>query len=217
MKIIPVWDLPLRLFHWGLASVVVAALITVEIGGDAIEWHARLGYAVLALLFFRLFWGVAGGTYALMPDCMPHPRRLIAFLRGEAEASLGHTETGKVAVAFIFVVLWFQSFSGLFANDDVDLRGPLYHLVSKALSDSITNWHKYSFWLIVGFVVMHVGAIIYYRLVRGENLVLPMLSGRRVVADDFPDELASRGGSLWLGLILFALSAAGVWGIVEFV
>ena len=41
-----VWDLPTRIFHWMLASAVIAMLISGTLGGNAMVWHLRLGYVV---------------------------------------------------------------------------------------------------------------------------------------------------------------------------
>ena len=41
-----VWDLPTRLFHWALAAAVVGLVITGNVGGNAMVWHLRLGYAL---------------------------------------------------------------------------------------------------------------------------------------------------------------------------
>ena len=51
-----IWDLPTRIFHWALAASVVGLVITAKVGGNAMEWHFRLGYGVLALLVFRMVW-----------------------------------------------------------------------------------------------------------------------------------------------------------------
>ncbi len=49
MNKIRVWDLPTRLFHWALAGLVTASIVTVKIGGNALVWHFYCGYAILAL------------------------------------------------------------------------------------------------------------------------------------------------------------------------
>jgi len=61
---IRIWDLPTRLFHWLLAASVVALVVTAKVGGNAMVWHFRLGYVVLALLAFRLVWGLVGGRWS---------------------------------------------------------------------------------------------------------------------------------------------------------
>ena len=58
-RTIRIWDLPTRLFHWLLAASVVALVVTAKVGGNAMVWHFRLGYVVLALL--------ALDTWALEP------------------------------------------------------------------------------------------------------------------------------------------------------
>ena len=64
LKPLRIWDLPTRAFHWALAACVVASVVSAKIGGDAMVWHLRLGYAVLTLLLFRLVWGFVGGHWS---------------------------------------------------------------------------------------------------------------------------------------------------------
>ena len=59
-----VWDLPTRVFHWALLACVIGLLATASVGGAAMTWHFRCGYAVLSLLLFRLVWGVVGGHWS---------------------------------------------------------------------------------------------------------------------------------------------------------
>ena len=55
-----VWDLPTRLFHWLLVIFVIISFVTGNIGGNAMQYHEWGGFAILALLLFRLVWGFAG-------------------------------------------------------------------------------------------------------------------------------------------------------------
>ncbi len=54
---IRIWDLPTRLFHWLLVMAVIGSFVSVKLGGNAMIWHGRFGYIVLALIFFRPFYG----------------------------------------------------------------------------------------------------------------------------------------------------------------
>jgi cytochrome b len=56
-----VWDLPTRVFHWALTAAVIGQLATGF--GGVMEWHFRIGYAVLSLLLFRVIWGFVGGRW----------------------------------------------------------------------------------------------------------------------------------------------------------
>ena len=87
-----IWDLPTRIFHWALAVCIVALVITANVGGNAMVWHFRLGYTVLALLVFRLVWGLVGGRWSRFsaPPSSPSgvPGRRRARLSGQAISAL---------------------------------------------------------------------------------------------------------------------------------
>ena len=99
MSTVRIWDLPTRLFHWLLAASVVALVVTAKVGGNAMVWHFRLGYVVLALLAFRLVWGLVGGRWSRFASFVPTPGRLWRYLRGSsAEAeSAGHSPLGALS------------------------------------------------------------------------------------------------------------------------
>ncbi|MFM2029186.1 MAG: hypothetical protein RL517_377, partial [Pseudomonadota bacterium] len=91
MKIkIRVWDLPIRLFHWLLVACIIASFITVKLGGNAMEWHARLGYCVLTLIIFRILWGLIGSHHARFIHFVPSPKALVNYILGKTKAGLGH-------------------------------------------------------------------------------------------------------------------------------
>nr|MCU0941443.1 cytochrome b/b6 domain-containing protein [Hydrogenophaga sp.] len=89
MHTIRIWDLPTRLFHWLLAFCVVGLVVTGNVGGAWMEWHLRLGYAVVALLVFRVCWGFIGGRWSRFASFVYSPASLVRYLRGQAP--LAHT------------------------------------------------------------------------------------------------------------------------------
>ena len=91
-KKIRVWDLPTRLFHWALVACIVGLTVTGYTGGGAMEWHARIGYAVLTLLLFRLVWGLVGGHWSRFSNFIYSPRSVMDYLRGRAHPDhlIGH-------------------------------------------------------------------------------------------------------------------------------
>ena len=64
--------MPVRVFHWALVLLVIAQFVIASIGGNAMQFHAFGGYAILALVLFRILWGFLGGAHA----------RFLAFVRG---------------------------------------------------------------------------------------------------------------------------------------
>ena len=59
-KKILLWDLPTRLFHWLLVVAMIGLVVTGKIGGNLIEWHGKIGLAVVGLVAFRLAGGILG-------------------------------------------------------------------------------------------------------------------------------------------------------------
>src|SRR5690606_10917300 len=161
MKKVRVWDLPLRLFHWALVVLLVAAFIAQQIGGNAMDWHFRAGYAVLALLAFRILWGLFGPRYARFSGFLRGPSSIISYLRGSSDShGLGHNPLGGLSVIALLLGVLAQAMSGMFANDDIVNEGPLVRYISKELSDQITGLHKdLIFWVLVALVVLHLLAI----------------------------------------------------------
>ena len=62
---VKVWDPLVRNFHWSLAGLVLFAFISGEDWGRSI--HVNAGYAVLALIGFRIVWGFIGTKHARFP------------------------------------------------------------------------------------------------------------------------------------------------------
>ncbi len=46
---VPVWDLPVRLFHWTLGVTLRVSAVSAKLGGHAMLWHLRAGHLVIAL------------------------------------------------------------------------------------------------------------------------------------------------------------------------
>ena len=211
-----VWDLPTRLFHWALAACVIGLVITGNVGGNALVWHMRLGLAVGALLVFRLLWGLVGGRWSRFSQFVRSPVAVLRYLRGDHRPGdhfeVGHNPLGSLSVLALLTLLAVQVASGLVADDEIAFTGPLYAWVSGATSALATGWHKgLGKLLLIVLVLLHLGAIGFYRWRRGKNLVGPMLHGDQMLPADTPasqDTLASRLRALSL---LLACAAGAVW------
>ena len=196
-----IWDLPTRAFHWALALCIVGLIITGNVGGNAMVWHFRIGLTVLALLLFRLVWGLVGGRWSRFAAFIYSPRSVINYIKGNGkpEHSVGHTPTGAGSVFALLAVLFAQVGSGLLSDDEIAFAGPLTRFVSGATVNLATNYHKnIGKWIILALVVLHIAAIVFY-LRRKQNLIKPMLHGDKQLALAVPasrDDAASRAGAL---------------------
>jgi cytochrome b len=206
---VPVWDLAVRICHWLLALAVASAFVTVKIGGDQMMvWHGRAGLAVLGLVVFRIVWGFIGSTHARFASFVRGPAAIRAYLRGQW-SGVGHNPLGALAVVSLLALFLVQATTGLFANDDISYQGHLYALVSDALSSRLTGIHKLFEPLLIGLVAIHVAAIGYYLRIKQTNLVRPMITGWKDVAD--PDAHPRRGGGLIAFLVAGVIAGAVVY------
>lgn len=174
-----VWDMPTRLFHWSLVVLIGMSWLSGEIGMMAV--HTASGLFVLTLCVFRLLWGILGSTTARFSNFVRGPRVVWAYLTDlldpSTEPPVGHNPAGGWAIVLMLVTLAVQATSGLFANDDIYTEGPLAHLVSKWTSDLLTILHKIIFNILLGLISLHLLANLFYLVVKGEDLVRPMITG----------------------------------------
>lgn len=205
-----IWDLPTRIFHWSLAAAVAALVITAKTGGAAMDWHYRLGYGVLALLLFRIAWGLFGGHWSRFRSFAHPPGRTIAYLRGRARPDelAGHTPLGALSVFALLAVLAVQVVSGLASDDAISFTGPLAPHVPGAFVDWASSYHKaWGQWLVLGLVALHVLAIVFYLAVKRRNLTRAMVTGNAAVDPALP---ASRDTARTRLLAVAVLVAAGL-------
>lgn len=210
---IRLWDLPLRVFHWSLLAAVTVAIVTGKLGGDWMLWHGRAGIAIIALVAFRLVWGLIGPTPARFWHFLPTPAKLAAYLKGQWRG-VGHNPLGALSVLALLGLLAWQATSGLFGNDDIAFTGPLAAQVSDELSHSLTGWHRQTAYLLYGLIGLHVVAIAVYTLVKKHGIVKPMLTGWKDVPADLPRPRRARRVALPVAVLVgagAAYAASGAW------
>jgi cytochrome b len=213
-----VWDLPLRLFHWGIVACVAGAWTTSELGVEWFGWHKRFGYALIVLVTFRVAWGLVGPEHARFASFVRGPRAIAGYLRAlrsrEPAQTAGHSPLGALAVLAMLLLLAVQGLSGLFANDAIFNNGPLYGYVTGAMSDQLTTLHKANFEWLLGLIGLHIAAIIFYAVWKRVDLVRPMVTGRKRDAGLPPGEgIASQ--RLWLAAVLLAVASGVLWRVIE--
>ena len=209
-----VWDLPTRVFHWATALCVVGLLVTGTVGGSAMMFHFRFGYALLSLLLFRILWGVVGGHWSRFSSFIFGPRALLAYLRGQhpASHSVGHSPLGALSVWAMLGVLMLQVGTGLVSDDEISTTGPLSHLVSNAVVSLASSYHTVIGKLVVlALVLLHVGAIVVYTR-RQKGLAAAMVHGDKQLTAPAPaarDDAFSRIAAA----LLMALCIAAVYWV----
>jgi cytochrome b len=209
-----VWDLPVRCTHWLLVLALCGSWVSAQLSTTAFRWHEFFGCTVLVLVSFRLLWGILGTRHARFTSFLRPPRELLSYARALASRtsyrpSVGHNPIGGWVVLAMLLLLLAQGMTGLFANDGMMDTGPLFGWISTSFSDYLTKIHHRIFAVLQAIVALHIIAIALYLYLRRDNLLLPMLTGRK------PDRVVPAaeeiGGSrICLALIIVILLAAAL-------
>ena len=215
IKKVLIWDLPTRLFHWLLVVSLFAAWYTSEQDGEMVEQHMLVGYFILGLVLFRIVWGFLGTRHAKFSTFLPTPSTIKQYINSNDtnKSTSGHNPLGAIMVLVMLLLILFQATTGLFINDDIFSEGPYYGVLNEYWQQVASFIHHNSFNLLIAAIALHIGAILYYRLSKNINLVLPMITGKKSV-DEVDQNEGIPNSKLWLAAILIVLVAAFVYWLV---
>lgn len=206
-----VWDRSIRLTHWSL--VVLVALSWWTASHQQMSYHRYTGYALLGVLAYRIYWGVFGSSTARFAHFVKGPHSILQYLRSDRlHAVPGHNPLGAVSVVALLGLLLGQVTLGLFSVDVDGLEsGPLSRWVSFETGRACARLHQRGFDVLKTLILLHVAAIVFYLIVRRDNLLRPMITGVKGWNDgSLPHvEPAPR----WHAVVGIALAVLLVWYI----
>ena len=204
-----IWDLPVRLFHWVIVVLIALAWWTAE--NDQLRWHLLIGDAIAGLLVFRLCWGLFGSSTARFSHFLKGPNAVARYAAGlfRRPAQVGppgHNPMGGWSVVALLALMAAIVGLGLFSVDvDATASGPLADHVSFDHGRVAAHWHHLLFDGLLAFIALHLLAIAFYTLAKRDNLVGPMITGRKSMVE---------GGGLRSGRWPLLLFAAGLGVVV---
>lgn len=214
---VKIWDLPTRVFHWTLVLGMGFMWLSAELGGLWMDWHTKAGIFMLALIVFRIIWGLVGSETDRFTSFIKSPATAIHHakeLKQEGTAYYaGHNPLGAWMVVFLLGGVLIQAISGLFVSDDILVEGPLYGLVSESTSKAMTGFHHFWFNILLLAAVLHIFAVGFYKIRKRTNLIKAMVSGSAdwpVDQQPIPNNLSFK--SPWLALSIFIVC----YGLVYF-
>ena len=219
MREMKIWDMPVRLFHWLLAGLFLLSWGSAEF--DFFTVHYYSGYGIFTLLLFRIVWGFFGSDTARLLGLVASPKAVIGYvpelLRRSPGNDVGHNPIGGLAVLALLALLCAQVATGLFAQDiDFINAGPLSDLISFDAGVAASDWHHWLFDILLILVAIHLFAVAFHELYKGERLILTMLTGwRRFGADGpiQPPTLMPVGRAFLILAVVVALVVFAVWGL----
>lgn len=200
-----VWDLPVRIMHWTLVLAAAGAWLSHYDLGAWFAVHVFCGCTVVIVILTRVVWGFVGTRYARFTQFVRGPISVFRYVctMNSSAGFAGHNPLGAWMVLLLLGLLLAQGVTGLLANDQIAYAGPLSGYLSAFASDRATGIHRVLANVVLAAVCVHVGAILGYLLIKRDNLILPMLHGRKPVTV-VPERLAIAHSRTWLAVAIAA-------------
>jgi len=221
--VVKIWDAPTRWVHGLIIALIGLAWWTES--HDQMDWHIRIGCALLGVVLFRLAWGFFGGATARFSSFVRGPGAVLRYAAklargGVAEEGVGHNPMGGWSVVALLGVMAAEIGVGLFCVDVDGLEsGPLADRVSFQAGRAAAHWHTVLFNALLALIALHLCAIAFYGIVRKDNLIGPMLTGRKRLAGrngDATGASPSRGSGVMFWVSAAVAAGVAVWASFGF-
>lgn len=217
MKTEKVWDPSVRLFHWSLAALVVAAFLTAE--DETIGWHVRGGIAIAGLLVYRVSWGFLGPEPARFRAFVQGPRAVLeylrGYLRGKPAVHRSHNPLGAWMVVTLLAVLAATAVTGGLTYASAEWDGPLAAFIGEKLGHALEEVHEGLANSLYVLIPAHVLGVIVSSVLERQNLVKGMITGQKRVADQAAPPAPARLSRFLLAAAAGAAVAAGLVALLK--
>lgn len=177
------------------------------------SWHFYFGYGALGASLFRIAWGFMGPDTARFSSFLRGPKAIVKHLQTftRAPAERGHNPLGALAVVALLTLTLIQASTGLFSSDEIEWYGPLSERVEVETMQAASSWHRLlEPWLLL-MIALHILAVMSYLLIRRENLITPMLSGKKAGVSP-----PIKPRPFWLSWTLALMVAAAIASLLYF-
>jgi cytochrome b len=151
--------------------------------------HYAFGYSAIALVVFRLVWGVVGTRYARFTQFIKRPSETMSYIKylltGKKHIGLGHNPAGAFVMTSLMTLILLIGLTG-------------YWIVKEFLGDVMSEVHETFSSLALMLIVIHVAGAITMSFLQKENLIKSMITGKK---QGFPNQAIKYPMNL-VGLLL---------------
>lgn len=191
-----VYDPVLRLIHlWnGLAilflivTVLLSDLFEKGVGEDTLwQLHIYLGYGLILGIAARLAWGLAGPQHARFSD-MWHPSAWWQAVRKRdltTTPRFGHNMLASGVYLLVYLLLVVMAVTGLGLAASEHSMGPfnLWFGDMPGMKEVFEEPHEFIYNVLIGFVVVHIAALIWHEWKDRTPLAQAMVTGYQYQID----------------------------------
>lgn len=196
MQNVKLWDLPIRIFHWGFSVCLALALLLAFVAGEhspLFPLHMLFGLSAGFLLVLRVVAGMVTGGPSRPGGLFFKPgetlKYLIAAPFGKARRYAGHNPGTAMAALIMFIAL-----AGLVASG-----------LAISTTEEVEELHEVLAFVLMGAIVIHIAGIILHTIHHREAIALSMITGLKQA--DPKDAIQSTRPVI----ALLMLAAMAVW------
>ncbi|WP_028886147.1 cytochrome b/b6 domain-containing protein [Teredinibacter turnerae] len=210
---VSVWDLPLRLCHWGLVASIAVCWWSAE--NHNMVWHVNAGYTALGVVIFRIYWGFFGGTHARFAHFLKGPAAVLAYSKKfhhrESTAGPGHNPLGALSAIALLLCALLQAGLGLFAIDvDGYEGGPYADYLDFDTARAFAQWHEWNFNLLFALIALHLAAIVYYQVWKKQPLARAMITGKKALSVEHAVAESAESKSVLVPALIGLILSVGI-------
>jgi cytochrome b len=211
-----VWDLPVRILHWLLVIGIGVCWWTGLY--NELEYHLWSGYAILWILLMRLYWGLVGSSTARFVNFVRGPKAILDYAstlhRRDTPHTHGHNALGALSIVLMLGLVLAVVVLGLFAVDvDGLYSGPMSLYVTFKQGRRLAHQHYYWFNILLWVIALHLAAVIFYFIYKRQNLIGPMIHGKRRVDAAEAVDAEMKIAPLWRFVIGAVIITAIVYAV----
>lgn len=195
MSRVLIWDLPMRVAHWGLAGSLTLALglgLAVDDDHPLFAYHALFGVIAGGFLAMRLILAIVGSRHARFSSLVLQPKELLRYALGMLRGRAQRYDSHNPGTSWMSVLLW-----GLVPVLLVTGLSP------SGIREEIHEWAAYG---VLGLIGFHLAGLALHSLRHREPIAWAMIDGRKEASASSALESSGR----WSGLVLAALAAIGL-------
>ena len=214
-----VWELPVRLAHWGLVIALVLLTATgtymhspflVAHGSRA--WmmgrmrfiHELSGFILIAIFIPRLYWFFAGNHWASWRSWLPHTARqwasvksmvaYYAFRRSKPFEEIGHNSLAALAYIVVFSLVALEFLTGMVLFSVVEGSPVLHFFVGWIPRVVNIQWirsaHFLIMFLLIAFFIHHIYSAMLVGISERNGELESIFTGWKFVPRRLVDEVA---------------------------
>lgn len=179
MKKTRVYDLPTRLFHWTFAATFLGAFFiakAIEDNSPLYSYHMLLGLVLVAIVGFRIFWGLIGSRYARFSSFALKPKDLVLYFKNlfstKTDQRLGHNPASSWAALIMMGLALGLGLTGFLMTSGIEGGKENFEDLHELLANAF---------IIV--VISHVVGVVFHTLRCRDQLGFSMISGKKQAVD----------------------------------